>query len=192
MERAGQPQVAQQQGLPPLLFRRQQGESGAALLRGLSHERWVEPLLGRWVGAQCSAVHCTTTTTSRSARWVAAEWRRQECTRCAPSASAVHTDPLPHDTHARCPPKYERAHTRCPPSPCPPTILRSPTHARPHSLLSLGFSCDKVLRSAHGGGVTCLALDPVERRYLLAGAADATLAVYDTQVERGWRWVGDG
>ena len=57
-----------------------------------------------------------------------------------------------------------------------------PTHPHPRSLLSLGFSCDKVLRSAHAGGVTCLALDPVERRYLLAGAADATLAVYDTQV----------
>jgi DNA excision repair protein ERCC-8 len=48
-------------------------------------------------------------------------------------------------------------------------------------LLSLEFSHDKVIRSVHTGGVTCLDLDAVEQRYLLAGAADASIAVYDTQ-----------
>jgi DNA excision repair protein ERCC-8 len=38
-----------------------------------------------------------------------------------------------------------------------------------------------VIKSAHKGGVTWMDLDPVEQRYLLAGAADASLAVYDTQ-----------
>ena len=46
MERAGQLQGAQQQqqGVPPLLFRRQRGEGGAALPSGLSRERWVVTL----------------------------------------------------------------------------------------------------------------------------------------------------
>ncbi|KAI3438903.1 hypothetical protein D9Q98_001318 [Chlorella vulgaris] len=50
---------------------------------------------------------------------------------------------------------------------------------------SLEFSGDKVLRSVHTGGVTCLDLDHGEQRYLLAGAADASIAVYDTQLPSG-------
>ena len=45
--------------------------------------------------------------------------------------------------------------------------------------LSIDFSKRKVIRSAHGGGVTWLSLDPVEQRYLLAGSTDASIAVYD-------------
>lgn len=43
------------------------------------------------------------------------------------------------------------------------------------------FSHSKVIRSVHTGGVSCLDLDAGEQRYLLAGAADASIAVYDTQ-----------
>ena len=46
---------------------------------------------------------------------------------------------------------------------------------------TLEFSNAKVVRSAHSGGVTALDLDPTEQRYLLAGAADASVAIYDTQ-----------
>ncbi|KAI7842161.1 hypothetical protein COHA_004184 [Chlorella ohadii] len=46
---------------------------------------------------------------------------------------------------------------------------------------SLEFSHSKVIRSVHTGGVFCMDLDPGEQRYLLAGAADASIAVYDTQ-----------
>ena len=42
-----------------------------------------------------------------------------------------------------------------------------------------------MIRSAHAGGVLALDLDPAERRYLLAGGADATLAIYDTQQPSG-------
>lgn len=52
-------------------------------------------------------------------------------------------------------------------------------------LQALEFSCSKVIRSVHTGGVMCLDLDPTERRYLLAGAADASIAVYDTQQPTG-------
>ena len=48
-------------------------------------------------------------------------------------------------------------------------------------LQSLEFSHSKVIRSVHTGGVFCMDLDPGEQRYLLAGAADASIAVYDTQ-----------
>jgi hypothetical protein len=48
-------------------------------------------------------------------------------------------------------------------------------------LRSLELSQRKVIRSAHHGGVTWMDLDPVESRYLLAGASDASIAVYDTQ-----------
>ena len=41
MEQHRRSWAAQQQGLAPALFRRQQGDGGAALLSGLSHERWV-------------------------------------------------------------------------------------------------------------------------------------------------------
>ncbi|EFN57592.1 hypothetical protein CHLNCDRAFT_20970, partial [Chlorella variabilis] len=57
-------------------------------------------------------------------------------------------------------------------SPCP-----SGAHAC--RLQTLEFCHDKVIRSVHAGGVTCLDLDPGEQRYLLAGAADASIAVYD-------------
>lgn len=48
-------------------------------------------------------------------------------------------------------------------------------------LHALEFSSSKVIRSVHTGGVSCLDLDAVEQRYLLAGAGDASIAVYDTQ-----------
>lgn len=48
-------------------------------------------------------------------------------------------------------------------------------------LHTLEFSTEKVIQSAHTGAVTCMDLDHGEQRYLLAGAADASLAVYDTQ-----------
>jgi hypothetical protein len=48
--------------------------------------------------------------------------------------------------------------------------------------LLLGFSNAKVIRSAHGAGITWLDLDHVEQRYLLAGSADASVVAYDVQV----------
>jgi len=45
----------------------------------------------------------------------------------------------------------------------------------------LEFSREKVINSAHNGGVTWLDLDCVEERYLLAGAADGSVAAYDVQ-----------
>lgn len=50
----------------------------------------------------------------------------------------------------------------------------------------LDFSQRKLVATQHEGAVVQLSLDPVEHRYLLAGAADATAAVYDicaTQIE---------
>ncbi len=47
--------------------------------------------------------------------------------------------------------------------------------------LGLGFSDSRAIKSVHQGGVTWLDLDHVEHRYLLAGAADASIAVYDMQ-----------
>ncbi len=44
----------------------------------------------------------------------------------------------------------------------------------------LDFSQRKLIATEHEGAVVQLSLDPVENRYLLAGAADATVAVYDT------------
>ncbi len=43
-------------------------------------------------------------------------------------------------------------------------------------------SAEKSIESVHKGGITCLELDSVERRYLLAAAADASVAAYDVQV----------
>ena len=51
----------------------------------------------------------------------------------------------------------------------------------PRRRLGLEFGQSRALRSAHTGGVTWLDLDAVEQRYLLAGAADASVAIYDTQ-----------
>ena len=48
--------------------------------------------------------------------------------------------------------------------------------------LQLGFSKQKAIKSVHSGGVTWLDLDPIEHRYLLAGAADGSVAAYDVQV----------
>ncbi|KAK9835172.1 hypothetical protein WJX81_003251 [Elliptochloris bilobata] len=50
---------------------------------------------------------------------------------------------------------------------------------RAHSLVLSG---DKTISSVHTGGVTWLDLDCVEERYLLAGAADGSVAAYDIQV----------
>jgi hypothetical protein len=49
-------------------------------------------------------------------------------------------------------------------------------------LLSLDLSRSCYLRPTNHGGVLVLAADPVERRYLLSGAADSTLEVFDVQV----------
>ena len=77
-----------------------------------------------------------------------------------------------------------------PPAAPPQLFARPPARppTRPHAcatlpcrLLSLEFSSQKSIKSAHTGAVTGLDLDHVEQRYLLAGAADASLAIYDTQ-----------
>lgn len=47
------------------------------------------------------------------------------------------------------------------------------------------FSREKSISSVHTGGVTWLDLDCVEERYLLAGAADGSVAAYDVQARRG-------
>lgn len=49
-------------------------------------------------------------------------------------------------------------------------------------LRTLEFSNAKVIRSVHTGGVAALDLETGEQRYLLAGAGDGSIAVYDTQV----------
>ena len=49
---------------------------------------------------------------------------------------------------------------------------------------SLVFSGEKSISSVHTGGVTWLDLDCVEERYLLAGAADGSVAAYDVQACR--------
>ena len=46
------------------------------------------------------------------------------------------------------------------------------------------FSREKSISSVHTGGVTWLDLDCVEERYLLAGAADGSVAAYDVQARR--------
>ena len=65
--------------------------------------------------------------------------------------------------------------------PLPPSIVAPPPAPLPARLQSLEFSHSKVIRSVHTGGVFCMDLDAGEQRYLLAGAADASIAVYDTQ-----------
>ena len=52
----------------------------------------------------------------------------------------------------------------------------------PHRKLQLEFSKQKSIKSVHSGGVTWLDLDRIEQRYLLAGAADGSIAAYDVQV----------
>ncbi|GAB4816816.1 hypothetical protein N2152v2_003862 [Parachlorella kessleri] len=66
--------------------------------------------------------------------------------------------------------------------------------ARPLSYrrrLGLQFGQSRSLQSVHQGGVTWLDLDLIDHRYLLAGAADASVAVYDTQQQRSAA-PGDG
>lgn len=70
--------------------------------------------------------------------------------------------------------RRRRRHRRTACKPTPP----SPAARRLHAL---EFSSSKVIRSVHTGGVACLDLDAVEQRYLLAGAGDASIAIYDTQ-----------
>ena len=43
------------------------------------------------------------------------------------------------------------------------------------------MSVEKSVESVHKGGVTWLDLDGIEHRWLLAAAADASVAVYDIQ-----------
>lgn len=73
----------------------------------------------------------------------------------------------------------------CPSSPLPAPPRHSSNFCVPSlpdfRLLTLEFSNSKIIRSVHTGGVAALDLDTVEQRYLLAGAGDASLAVYDTQ-----------
>ena len=49
---------------------------------------------------------------------------------------------------------------------------------------SLHIANQKSIDSVHKGGVTWLELDCVEHRYLLAGAADASVAAYDVQARQ--------
>ena len=49
---------------------------------------------------------------------------------------------------------------------------------------SLHIANQKSIDSVHKGGVTWLELDCVEHRYLLAGAADASVAAYDVQASQ--------
>ena len=44
------------------------------------------------------------------------------------------------------------------------------------------MSVEKSVESVHKGGVTWLDLDGIEHRWLLAAAADASVAAYDIQV----------
>lgn len=79
------------------------------------------------------------------------------------------------------PPACRRRRRRCRTCPCRPQHRRTTPALTPARLQSLEFSHTKVIRSVHTGGVFCMDLDAGEQRYLLAGAADASIAVYDTQ-----------
>jgi hypothetical protein len=48
-------------------------------------------------------------------------------------------------------------------------------------LQDVQVSAEKSVESVHKGGITWLELDSVEHRFLLAAAADASIAAYDVQ-----------
>ena len=48
------------------------------------------------------------------------------------------------------------------------------------SIRSLDISRTSAISSAHRGGLTCLAIELAESRYLLASATDSSVAIYDT------------
>ncbi len=50
---------------------------------------------------------------------------------------------------------------------------------------SLGFDTSKQINSIHKGGVTWLDLERADNRYLLAGSADCSVAVYDVAQPTG-------
>lgn len=60
---------------------------------------------------------------------------------------------------------------------------------------ALAFDTKKQVTSAHKGGVTWLDLEPAENRYLLAGSADCSVAIYDvaqpTPPQHGRNQSGD-
>ncbi|KDD72109.1 hypothetical protein H632_c3854p0, partial [Helicosporidium sp. ATCC 50920] len=47
--------------------------------------------------------------------------------------------------------------------------------------LTLCVDGSKLLRPTLAGGVLCMDVDHVERRFLLVGSADAGIAIYDTE-----------
>lgn len=47
---------------------------------------------------------------------------------------------------------------------------------------SLELSTSKELVSVHKAGIESLCLDQIEQRYLLAGAADGSIAAYDCEL----------
>ncbi len=57
--------------------------------------------------------------------------------------------------------------------------LQCLTYLHGHRVRSLGFDTSKQISSIHKGGVTWLDLEHAEHRYLLAGSADCSVAVYD-------------
>ncbi|KAL6071698.1 DNA excision repair protein ERCC-8 [Balamuthia mandrillaris] len=61
----------------------------------------------------------------------------------------------------------------------PPLLLSRAKEA--HRTVCITASRDKEFLSEHEGPVNSLSLDPVERRYLLSGATDATVSVYDLE-----------
>eukprot|EP00877_Chromochloris_zofingiensis_P002134 jgi/Chrzof1/11921/Cz06g14210.t1 len=52
---------------------------------------------------------------------------------------------------------------------------------RGHRIASLGVSCYNTIQTSSVSGVLWLDLDTSEQRYLLAGAADTTVEVFDMQ-----------
>lgn len=55
------------------------------------------------------------------------------------------------------------------------------THVRAERVRSINLSGHKEIVSAHHSGINSLQVDCTEARYLLAGAADGSVGVYDTQ-----------
>ena len=95
------------------------------------------------------------------------------------TAGSVETGAPPRLSLA-APPPAATAVAACSPHGVQP-MLPPPRPTCRRRLHALEFSTSKVIRSVHTGGVACLDLDAVEQRYLLAGAGDASLAIYDTQ-----------
>jgi len=55
------------------------------------------------------------------------------------------------------------------------------THVRGKRVRSIELASHKEIVSAHNSGINSLQIDGSEARYLLAGASDGSVGVYDTQ-----------